>query len=99
MIRFSNKFFIALTISAFCFFLFISLGGEFFHHHIHHHQFASSYDDCGIFQLFAQAFLFLAAAIFRISKVCTYHFALVKEVVISRQKYLLPILRAPPIFV
>jgi hypothetical protein len=97
MTRFSNKFFIVLTLSAFCFFLFLSLGGEFFHHHIHHHQFASSYDDCGIFQLVEQAFLAAAAVLLSFLKGLQYHLALVKEVFIPRQRFLSPILRAPPI--
>lgn len=97
MIHFRNKLFLALTFLAFSIFLSVSLGGEFLHQHIHHHQTKASHDDCPVYQLLAQAFLFVIAVVFCLQKVCICSTVPSEEIFISRQKYLLPSLRAPPV--
>ncbi len=97
MIRFRNKLFLAFTFLAFSLFLSVSLGGEFLHHRIHHHENKASHDDCPVYQLLAQAFLFVIAAVVGLQEACIDRTAVVNEIFISRQQYLLPSLRAPPV--
>ena len=93
---FKNKYFLALAFVAAVFFLSVSLGGEFLHQNIHHHESKASHDNCPVFQLLAQAFLFVVAAVFGLQEIFSGNLPVFDEVVISRQKYLLPSLRAPP---
>ena len=97
MIRFRNNFFLAFTFLAASIFLSASLGGEFLHQHIHHHQTHASHDACPVFQLLSLAFLFVIAVLFGLQKVCISNDISVNKIFVSRQKYLLPSLRAPPI--
>ncbi len=97
MIRFRNKLFLAIAFFAFSVFLPVTLGGEYLHQHIHHHASKASHDDCPVYQLLAQAFLFVVAVVFGLQKFCTISYIPANEVFISRQKYLLPNLRAPPV--
>ena len=58
---FKNKQSILFAFGAALFLCIATLGGEYFHEHLHHHATASSHDDCYIYQLQAQLFLFVAA--------------------------------------
>jgi len=97
MVRFRNNFFLAFVFFTASLFLSISLGGEFLHQHIHHHASKASHDDCPVYQLLAQAFLFVVAAAFGLQEACIYRTAAIDEIFISRQKHFLPGLRAPPV--
>ncbi len=97
MVHFRNKFFLAFAFLAFSIFLSVSLGGEFLHQRIHHHESKASHDACPAYQLLAQAFLFVVAAAFGLQEACMDRTAAVDEIFISRQQYLLPGLRAPPV--
>ena len=97
MIRFRNKFLLAFAFLAASIFLSVSLGGEFLHQNTHHHQTKASHDHCLVYQLLAQMFLFVVSALFCLQRNFNGQFSVFDEVVIFRQKYLLPGLRAPPI--
>ena len=96
MVRFRNNFFLAFAFFTASLFLSVSLGGELLHQHIHHHKSKASHDDCPVYQLLVQAFLFVIAAAFGLQEVCIDRTAAVDAIFISRQQYLLPGLRAPP---
>jgi len=97
MIRFRNNFLLTLAFLAFSVFLFVSLGGEFLHERIHHHESRAEQDDCPVYQLLAQVFLFVIVVVFGLQKVCICRAIPVNEIFISCQRYLLPNLRAPPV--
>ena len=97
MIRFRNKILLAFAFLATSIFLSVSLGGEFLHQNIHHHESKASHDNCPVYQLLVQAFLFVVAVLFSPQEIFNGKLPLLDEVVISRQKYLLPSLREPPI--
>ena len=96
MIRFRSKFLFAAAFLAASIFLSISLGGEFLHQNIHHHESKASHDDCPVYQLLAQVFLFVIAAVFGLQEAFNGKLPVFDEVFISRQKHLLPSLREPP---
>ncbi len=93
---FRHKFFLALAFFTAFFFLSISVGGEFFHEQVHHHQTKDSFDECPLHQILVQVFTFAVAAVFVLPKIYTAYIALIPAVIVSRFKYLLPVLRAPP---
>ena len=94
---FRSKFFLALAFAAAFFFLSLSLGGEFLHEHAHHHATKAEHDDCAVYQLLVQTFLLAVAVAFAFA-VCRLLYGLTADTkVFSLQKYLLPLLRAPPV--
>ena len=97
MIQFRNKFFLAFAFLAASVFLSVSLGGEFLHQHIHHHESKASHDNCPMYQLLVQAILFVIAVIFALSEIINGALFVFEDLVVSRQKYFLPSLRAPPV--
>ena len=97
MIQLRNKFFFAFAFLAASIFLSASLGGEFLHQHIHQHQTKSSHDDCPLYQLLVQAFLFAVALALGLQESIFESTAVSNKVLISRPQYLLPRLRAPPV--
>ena len=96
MIRFRNKFLLAFAFLAASIFLSVSLGGEFLHQNTHHHQTKASHDHCLVYQLLAQMFLFVIAVVFCALNIKFVPTIVSNEIVVSRKKYLLPSLRAPP---
>ena len=76
----------------------ISVGGEFLHRRIHHHTNQVSHDECFIYQLQVQVFLFLA--FFRLALLLQVHSYIVRiyQVFLFKFCHLIPPLRAPPVF-
>lgn len=93
---FRAKWVLAFALLAAFVFFSLSLGGEILHRAVHHHQSQASHDACPIFQLLAQAFLFVIALLFAVQK-RIFSPVVYSPVVVFFRQYRLPSLRAPPV--
>ncbi len=97
MVLLRNKIFLFLALGVAAFLLSLSVGGEFLHDHIHHHATQEAHDDCPVYQLMTQFFIFVVVIPIFFAFVSFVNIFILPESFTSNLSFNLPHLRAPPI--